>query len=125
GRLHEIINAVENRRHYVLEKYFAPWEPEPLVFDFTQLPNSPENTVLAVVAVEKMFRLSPDPNATGEDRISIDKKIDDFLKKTLQQYSDYFHGPLPEDTESLYRVYSGIKEDEQYDDLTILAVKKL
>lgn len=123
-RLHQIINAVENRRIFRLKKYFAPWEPEDLLFDFSGLRSSPENTVLALVAVEKIFRLNPDPKAGPEQRISIDRKIDDFLRQTFQQYMHYFHSPLPEQADSLYRSYSGVREDEQYDDLTILAVKK-
>jgi len=123
-RVNDIINALENREVYTLPKYFAPFEPDPLVFDFTEIVNTPENTVLGIVAVEKIFRLNPDPKAGPLDRVMIDKKVDDFLKNTFQNYMKYFHTPLDEDPKSLYRVYSGIREDEQYDDLTILAVKK-
>jgi hypothetical protein len=124
SRLHDLINAIENRQVFKLQKYFAPYEKEPLVFDFTGIENTPEHTVLGVVAVEKMFRLIPNPKAVSTDRVTIDKKIDDFLKETFNQYNTYFHSPLPEDPNSLYRTYEYLQEDEQYDDLTILAVKK-
>ncbi|MFW6329369.1 MAG: histidine kinase, partial [Alkalispirochaetaceae bacterium] len=83
-----------------------------------------EDTVLAIVSVEKVFRLIPDPKAGPDDRVQVDKKIDEFLKKHFPAYDRYFHHPLEENEQSEYRVFSHLKEDEQYDDLTILAIRK-
>jgi hypothetical protein len=80
--------------------------------------------VIAVMSVEKVYRLVPLPDLTSENQIKIDKKIDDFLKQHFLQYGNYFHHQLPEEEKSLYRRYSHIYEDSQYDDLTILAVEK-
>lgn len=124
-RLGDLINAIGTKSTFTLAKHLSPWEPEPLRFDFAEADDSPEAFVLGIIAVEKVFRLVPDPKATPDDRVVIDKKIDDFLKTCFDGYAKYFHSPLPEDPNSLYRTYVGIREDDQYDDLTILAVKKL
>lgn len=123
-RLTALINTVKQGGVFHLTKYFAPYEPGDIVFDFRELEDTTENTVLSIIAVEKMFRLNPDPSAGPDDRVSIDKKVDDFLRIYCRDYSKYFSYQLEEDPNSLYRVYTHLKEDEQYDDLTILTVKK-
>jgi hypothetical protein len=125
ARIHDIVNAVKDRGRYSLTKYLTPLPNENIDFDFSSLEGTSEDVVLALIAVEKIFRLVPDPASTIENKISIDKKVDDFLKTCFDQYQDYFHHPLEEDpTRPLYNRYSHIKEDDQYDDLTILAIRK-
>jgi serine phosphatase RsbU (regulator of sigma subunit) len=123
-RLIEVIEAIMNRQVYELKKFRNPAKEEELIFDFSDLDTSLENLVIAVMSVEKVYRLVPLPDLTSENQIKIDKKIDDFLKQHFLQYGNYFHHQLPEEEKSLYRRYSHIYEDSQYDDLTILAVEK-
>ena len=124
ARIHEVVEAVMNQRVYSLQKFRNPDENEQLIFDFSRMTVSLPNLILALMSVEKVFRLLPLPVLTSENRILIDKKIDDFLKNYFVQYNNYFHHPLPTEEHSLYRNYSHITEDSQYDDLTILAVAK-
>ena len=123
-RIYDVINAVFNGDTYTLEKYHNPLGEEKLTFDFTTCEGTIEEAVLAVMSLERVFRVYPDPSATEEDIITVDKKIDDFLKEHFDQYHDYFvyskeHEEFPE-----YIYYTHLKEDEQFDDLTILAIKK-
>ncbi len=122
-RIHAVISALMSRRKYRLEKVVDPFD-DILEFDFTACEPTAENLVLAMTAVEKVFRVYPDPRAGENDRIYVDKVVDSFLKKTFLAYDKYFGKPLPDDPESDYREYSHIKEDDQYDDLTILAIRK-
>ncbi len=123
-RIIEVVESVMSRKVYELKKFRNPAGDEELTFDFSNLESTLPNLILALMSVEKVYRLVPMPNLTREDRISIDKKIDDFLKEHFLQYRVYFSNPLPENEKSLYRRYSHIYEDSQYDDLTILAVEK-
>ncbi len=122
-RIHDVVEAVMNRREYFLSKFRNPLDEE-LSFDFTRLETSLPNLILALMSVEKVFRLVPRPDLTSENRIQVDKKVDAFLREYFMQYPAYFHHPLPENGRSLYRRYSHIMEDSQYDDLTFLAIEK-
>ncbi|TVQ40233.1 MAG: HAMP domain-containing protein [Spirochaetaceae bacterium] len=126
ARIHEVCEAVQKRGRYVLRKALDPAAAE-LSFDFSGLKATAENMVLALIAVEKVFRLVPDPKAGSDDRIRIDAVIDDFLKARFKQYADYFHHPVDGGDgggHQAYRQYGYVREDEQYDDLTILAIRK-
>jgi hypothetical protein len=97
-----------------------------MVFDFTGCAGTVEEAVLAMVAVEKVFRLYLDPSAGPEDRVYMDKRIDAFLRRHFNLFGKYFSHPLEtgEETPPDRVAYARLKEDEQYDDLTILAVRK-
>lgn len=123
-RIYDIINAVFNRQSFRLVKFHNPIPEEDLLFDFTDCRGTVEEAVLAMVSVEKVFRLNPDPAATEEDHVAVDKNIDAFLQKHFKQYERYFHTPVASEEERSYETYSGLKEDDQYDDLTILAIRK-
>lgn len=123
-RIHDLLDAIFNRQKYQLEKYHNPIPEEKLTFDFASCSGSVEDTVLGLIAVEKVFRLYPDSSAGSGHRVNIDKKIDEFLKVHFDQYSSYFGHPLETAEESQVNSYAHIIEDEQYDDLTILALRK-
>ncbi len=123
-RIHAIINAINNREKYSLYKYHNPFGDEELIFDFTKLNGSIEDIVMAAVSVERVFRLYPDPSAGQEDRVNVDKAIVKFLKATFEGYDRYFANEIPGKESDLFISFSHIKEDEQYDDLTILGINK-
>ena len=124
NRIHSVIEASMHRESYSLFKYHNPLPDHPLDFDFTSCSGDIDQAVLALTAVEKIYRLNPDPSAGSDDRIRIDKKVDEFLKRHFIQYREYFRYPIPDEEFPEYLYYSHLKEDEQYDDLTILAIKK-
>jgi hypothetical protein len=84
-----------------------------------------EEAIMAMVSVERIFRIIFDPSATKDDKIFVDKKINDFLKKHFDQYRRYFAYSAAETTEKPgYAVFSNLRQDDQYDDLTILAFRR-
>ncbi len=123
-RVHEVFEAVIARRPYRLVKYHNPDPDEVFDFDFSTCEGTLEEVVLAVMAVEKIFRMYRDPAATEFDRVQVDRKVDIFLNKHFRQYGLYCarrrdHAEYPE-----YLYYTHVREDEQYDDLTVLAIRK-
>jgi methyl-accepting chemotaxis protein len=124
ARLYSIIETVIQKGTYKLEKYHSTIENEELTFDFTTVDGTIEDIIMALVSVEKMFRIYRHPSATIEDKILVDIKVDEFLKQHFLQYNDYFYERIDLPENPGYVAFSHIHEDEQYDDLTILAVNK-
>lgn len=83
---------------------------------------------MALISVEKVFRLYRDPSATEKDAVLVDEKVDAFLKAHFDQYrlycSDVRPNPDPQRDNPGYLLYGGIREDDQYDDLTILGIRR-
>ena len=123
-RVSAIVNGVLNRSRFNLEKYHNPDPEKILEFDFSQCQGTISEAVMALVSVEKVFRLYKDPAAQQEDRVLVDKKIDEFLKKHFLQYDSYVINIVENTEQKEYIYYTNIREDEQYDDLTILGVRK-
>ncbi len=117
------MEAVQKQIEYRLERLYDP-DGLDLVFDFRGCEPTPENVVLGLFAVEKIFRLYRHPEAGRDDRVRVDTKIDRFLRRYFLQYDAYFHHPLEIEDLPEYRYFSHIREDEQEDDLTLLAVRK-
>ncbi len=124
-RIEGIVNAVFARRRYELGKHHNAVSDERLAFDYSSCSGTVEEAVLAIVSAERVFRIYPDPAAGPNDLIMVDRNIAEFLKKHFVQYSLYFREPTPHPTLAEYVYFSHVKEDEQYDDLTILGVRKL
>jgi hypothetical protein len=93
-RIDEIANALLNGESYELIKHHNPFSDRKLTFDFSHCEDTLEDAVIGLLSVEKVFRMFPDPNAGPKDRIKIDRKIDDFLKKHFDQYNEYFRYPI-------------------------------
>jgi serine phosphatase RsbU (regulator of sigma subunit) len=123
-RIHAIIDAIMGQREFELERYHNPLQGEVLTFDFTSCGNTAEDVVAGLIAVEKVFRLLPDPSAGEEDVVRVHGWVDTFLQKHFRQYSLYFGHLLPAEAGSDHVRFSHLREDEQYDDLTVLAVRK-
>ena len=123
-RVIQIIEAVFARKPYTLVKWHNPEENEQFVFEFNKCEGTIEEAILALVSVEKIFRLYRDPSANEFNRVQVDRKVDLFLNKHFKQYDIYCgrrkdHPEYPE-----YLNYTNICEDAQYDDLTILGIRK-
>jgi hypothetical protein len=123
-RIHDIATAFQNRRRYRLEKVYDQDGDEELVFDFTDVGDSLEELVLAIVSVEKVYRMYRPTDVTPDDRVQVDIKIDEFMRKHFRQYDRFFRYQVEVEDDNQYRYYGRVREDEQYDDLTVLAVRK-
>lgn len=124
-RIQQVVNAVFDRSVFTMTKYHNPIPDEELVFDFSTCEGTVEEAVLGMVSVERIFRIIKNPAAGAEDRIYLDHKVSDFLRKHFKGFSSYFAHPVETLSNSESAVYSHLKQDEQYDDLTILGVRKL
>ena len=124
-RIKEIIEAVYNKKKFVLSKLDNPAAGEKLEFDFTKCEGSVSESILALASLEKVFRLYKSPQVQPTDYIKIDKKIDEFLTKYFNMY-DYYAAHKSDDAAGVnYVDYDQMLEDEQSDDLTLLAIKRL
>ncbi|WP_304221649.1 SpoIIE family protein phosphatase [Gracilinema caldarium] len=123
-RVSGIINAVFNRNKFILTKFHNPDPDKDLVFDFTNCQGTITEAVMALVSVEKIFRLYKDPAVRPDERVLVDKKVDEFLQAHFVQYSSYVPQKMENAQQKEYIYYMGIREDEQYDDLTILGIKR-
>jgi hypothetical protein len=123
-RVEGIINAVMNRQFYSLYKYHNPEGNIELRFDFRSCFGQVEEAIMAMVSVEKMFRLYKEPMADEDSRVLVDKKIDEFLKTHFVQYRNYCSETKEYSENPMYMYYTHVKEDPQYDDLTIIGIKR-
>ncbi|MCR5724824.1 MAG: SpoIIE family protein phosphatase [Treponema sp.] len=122
-RIQALIEAVFSHGTYRLEKYHNPIYAEELVFDFTGCEGTVQDAVLALASVEKVFRMYKSPECTESDMVRVDRNIDSFLKEHFNRYS-FYCGTQNDVGEPNYLYYTNLKEDEQLDDLTLLAVQK-
>ena len=123
-RVEGIINAVMNKQAFILQKWHNGEGDIELKFDFSTCEGRVDEVIMAMVSVEKMFRCYKDPGANEDSRVLVDKKIDEFLKKHFIQYRTYCSFTREYLGSDAYLYYTHVKEDEQYDDLTILGMKR-
>lgn len=123
-RVCQIIESIFARTSFQLKKWHNPIENEEFNFDFTSLNGMLEDAVIGLVSIEKIFRMYRDPDATDLNMVKTDKKIDLFLNKHFRQYQTYCGNRKPNNDADEYLYYTNIREDQQYDDLTILAIQK-
>jgi len=133
ARVHGIIKAVMNRAVYRMNKWHNPEGDKDLFFDYSDCNGGVEEVIMALIAAEKMFRCYRDPvtgtgDAAPDDApnglVLIEKKTDAFLRTHFLQYSDYCSHTRECHENSSYIYYEYLKEDEQYDDLAILGIKR-
>lgn len=124
-RIKQVIEAIYNKKNFVLSKLDNPAVGEKLEFDFTKCEGTVQESILALASLEKVFRLYKSPAVQQTDYIKIDKKIDEFLSKYFNMY-DYYAAHKTDNADGVnYVDYDQMLEDEQSDDLTLLAIKRL
>ena len=124
-RVQDIINAVMNKQVYTLHKWHNPeGDGTELKFDFSNSQGSAEDVILAMVSVEKMFRCYKNPKAAEDDRVVVDKTVDKYLREHFLQYRQYCSFTRDNPGNDAYMQYTHVNEDDQYDDLTILGIKR-
>jgi hypothetical protein len=123
-RIEGVIDAVFNKGRYGLVRHHSPTPGEELTFDFTSCHGTVREAVLALAAVEKVFRAFKDPGADDASRIVVDATVDAFLKDHFLQFPLYFAHKVDGQATAGAVVYSRLREDEQYDDLTMIVLRK-
>ncbi|MBQ1832185.1 MAG: SpoIIE family protein phosphatase [Treponema sp.] len=123
-RITEIVESVFNRGTYTLKKWHDPNPLEEYTFDFSNCRGTAEEAIMAMVSVEKVFRMYRTKEISAADKVKVDKKIDDFLKVHFKDYSTYCLNHMTVEGDATHLYYQELKEDVQYDDLTLIAIKK-
>ena len=123
-RVEQIIEAVFAQKKFTLKKRQSDLIYEQMDFDFSLCNGTIEEAVLALISVEKVFRMYKDSAAQSFDCVQVDKKIDTFLSKYFLQYNVYCCDKVPHPIYDEYFYYKQVKEDIQYDDLTILGIAR-
>ncbi|MDR0464361.1 MAG: SpoIIE family protein phosphatase [Treponema sp.] len=123
-RVEAIINAVMAREIYTLHKHHNGEGNIELQFDFSGCEGRADEVIMAMVSVEKIFRCYKTENSGDESRVLVDKKVDEFLKNHFLQYRRYCSHTKEFPENPAYMYYTHVMEDEQYDDLTILGIKR-
>jgi hypothetical protein len=130
-RMMRIVEQVQMQGSFTLERVRNYDPEERLAFDYHGLEPTARNTVLAVMAAEKVFRLVPDLSV--DEPVRVDREVDEFLRTHFKAYHRYFNYRVPEDERpdasetsprNEYVYYTHLREEEQADDLTILAIRK-
>ena len=124
-RVSQIIECVMNRKKFILTKVDNPRADEILEFDFTTCQGTIDEAVIALAACEKVFRFYKPENLGNTEYIKIDKKIDEFLQTHFNGYDMYAAGKVENPDTPNYFDYEKLLEDEQSDDLTLLAVRRV
>ncbi len=124
-RVCEIIESVMNRKKYVLTKVENPRPDEVLEFDFTTCQGTINEAIIALAACEKVYRFYKPENLSRTEYIKIDKKIDEFLQQHFNAYDFYAAEKVENPATPNYFDYEMLLEDEQSDDLTMLAVRRV
>lgn len=122
-RITGVVNAVFGRSVYRLERHHAPAR-EDLEFDFSTCTGTVKEAVLALVSVEKVFRIYRDALTGPTNRVRVEKKVDEFLAQHFRQYRALFDHRTVGGTGDGTVVFTHLKEDPQYDDLTLLVVRR-
>ncbi len=122
-RILGIFNAFFNRETYRLERHHIA-RAEELDFDFSSCSDSLEEAVLALVSVERVYRTYRDPQTSPKDRIILEGKVDQYLRKHFKQYELYFGKQESGDQTAEFVPISNVKEDVQEDDLTVVLLRR-
>ena len=126
-RIKELTIAIMTKSTYTLRKQDDPLGPENTFdFDFSALEGTSEDLVIGLAAAEKVLRIVPDPSATPSDLIIVDSKIDDLLSRCWKQYPRYcaIKQDHTDPRSKEYRFYGRLREDEQYDALTMMLIRR-
>jgi hypothetical protein len=126
-RINAAVEAIMNGGRFSFSKEDDPLGPDTRYdFDFSSMHGTPAELVLGLTAIEKVFRMVPDPRAGDEDMVLVDSKIDAVLERCFLQYGSYCRNRMdhPDKRRSEYKYYRRLKEDDQYDDLTMMVIQR-
>lgn len=141
-RITAVLEAVAARKKFVLTKLDNPNTTEVLEFDFTTCKGTIDESIIALAAVERVFRMVKTPTVRADDEIEVEKFIDDFLREHFTLYNRYCtpvqlaggtdNEQSMADLEKQRALedpnmtrYAWITEDKQADDITLIAIKRV
>ena len=140
-RITAVLEAVAARKKFVLTKLDNPNTTEVLEFDFSTCKGTIDESIIALAAVERVFRMVKAPTVRADDEIEIEKFVDEFLKEHFTLYNRYctpvqlasgadgeqsmadLEKQRALEDPNLTR-YAWVTEDKQADDITLIAIKR-
>ena len=122
-RIKDVIEAVYSKVPCTLHKFHAPEAQSDLTLDFSDCGDSAEDAVMALASAEKLFRMVS--TKSYYDITKADHKVDAFLQKHFVEYPHFIPHKKVLKSKPNFVYYNCIKEDSQFDDLTLVAIKKL
>jgi len=123
ARITGVVNAVFGRSTYRLLRCHTVAR-EDLEFDFSGCTGTVQEAVLALVCVEKVFRVYRDALTGPEHQVHLETKVDQFLRDHFLQYGTIFGHRVDDGKQDGTAIFSHLREDPQYDDLTLLVVRR-
>ncbi len=123
-RVMQVIEAFFHKQKFILTKVDNPDKNEILEFDYSKVETNLYGVIFALASAEKVFRFYKPKNLEENDYIEIDKNIDAFLEKCFNSYSFYSEKKQKNVEKPNFVEYLLLKEDEQGDDLTLLAIER-
>ncbi len=123
-RVQKIIEDFYNRKIFLLQKEQNPLEDEKLEFDFSKCETNLHNLIFALASAEKVFRMYKTKLTEKSEYITVDKNIDLLLQKCFSLYQNYALQKEPSPDKRNFFDYFSVCEDEQGDDLTLLAIQR-
>jgi RNA polymerase sigma factor (sigma-70 family)/anti-anti-sigma factor len=117
-RVTAIVAAVMSRGTYELVREHCGGTTRRDVFDFSGRKGTLEDAVLALAAVEEVFRLTPTPD--GARIASLPPEVDRLLAECLQGYAGMFSRRVRVLEDAV--LYGGFVQDAQYDDVALLGI---
>ena len=118
-RMSAVVQAALGRGVYRLSRHHT-LSDETLEFDFGGGTGSVREAVLALVAVERVFRIYRDDMTGPRDTITMDAETDEFLRKHFRQYELWFSNRAVAAAPGPGVTFTNLKEEAQYDDLTLV-----
>jgi len=115
-RIKAMLGSVMTKSNYDLDIRSAPFGSGTAAFNFSECGGSLEETVTSLFAAERIFRFRKGGSSFAAGAVSIDDSVVSFLRKYLTKFDMYF--------DDNGRTLPGIHEDDQYDDIAILALRK-
>ncbi len=140
-RITQVIEAVTDKKKFVLNKLDNPNKTEVLEFDFSTCKGTIDESIIALAAVERVFRMVKSPAVRADDEIEIEKFLDEFLREHFSLYNRYCT-PVQgagsgQDQKSMADLekqraledpnltrYAWVTEDKQADDITLIAIRR-
>lgn len=123
-RVMGIIEAFFHKQKFILTKEDNPDKSESLEFDYSQVEQNLYGVIFALASAEKVFRFYKPHDLEDSEYIEIDKNIDGFLEKCFNNYQMYAGKKQTNPEKPNFLEYLALKEDEQGDDLTLLAIER-
>ena len=140
-RITQVIEAVTDKKKFILNKLDNPNKTEVLEFDFSNCKGTIDESIIALAAVERVFRMVKAPGVRADDEIEIEKFVDDFLREHFSLYNRYCtpvqgagSGQSEQSMADLEKQraledpnltrYAWVTEDKQADDITLIAIRR-